>query len=112
MTKFTKDELHGLKKLGDAIKAKDRLDEGKCCPTGDNYVERAMRIQKELDSFKPEELDDRTKKSIKTFKDLLAKRIANAKKDCAEFDTYWKSHQKEILDECAKAEKVLSNIKI
>lgn len=112
MGKFTKDELIGLRKLSDSIKAKDRLGEGKCCPTGREYSYEALKIQKQIDNLKPEELDDRTKKSVMTFKTFLEKQITNVKKDCADFDAYWKSHYKEILDECNKATKILNNIKI
>lgn len=109
MAKFTKNELQSLKTLADSVKAKDRLGEGKCAPTGDRYVERVEKLKEHVEHAKN---DERMKRLVPMEKKFLHNSIANTLKYVQDFDKYWAEHKKEIIAECDKAAKLLDKIKI
>ena len=109
MAKFTKDEFHGLRKLGDAIKAKDRLGEGKCAPTGLRYVSQVESLKRYEEAAKT---DNQIRNMLIASRKSLNEQLAKEYDDVIKFDRYWTEHKKEILAECDKAVKMLNSIKI
>lgn len=108
MAKFTKSELKNLKKLSDSIKAKDRLGEGKCAPTGLRFADQAETLKGYEEIAKT---DSQTRNMLIAQKKSLREQIANELKQVQEFDKYWSEHRKEIIAECDKAAKILDSMK-
>ena len=104
MSKFTIEELEGFKTLTDSVKAKDAIGEGKCAPTGIDFVREAGRIEAELNKHSN---DPKAKAYLEQRISQMKKLIAKHRIEVTDFDYYWSNHKKELNKNYDEANRLL-----